>query len=68
MIGAMIAISQVFVAVGGPLVPELITDMPTLYEYDDITGEQLKDENGNALTNEKIDLYFYYLRSQLCCF
>ena len=58
MIGAMIAISQIFVAVGGPLVPELITDMPTLYEYDDITGEQLKDENGNALTNEKIDLYF----------
>lgn len=58
MIGAMIAISQVFVAVGGPLVPELITDMPTLYEYDDITGEQLKDENGNVVTNEKIDLYF----------
>ena len=58
MIGAMIAISQVFVVVGGPLVPELITDMPTLYEYDDITGEQLKDEDGNAVTNEKIDLYF----------
>jgi len=58
MIGAMISISQVFVAVGGPLVPELITDMPTLYEYDDITGEQLKDENGNALTNEKVELYF----------
>lgn len=58
MIGALIAISQIFVAVGGPLVPELLTDMPTLYEYDDITGEQLQDEDGNPLPNQKIELYF----------
>ena len=35
MLAAMIAISQVFVTVGGPAVPDLLADMPTLFEYED---------------------------------
>lgn len=31
---AMIAISQVFVTVGGPAVPDLLSDMPTLFDYE----------------------------------
>ena len=34
MLAAMIAISQVFVTVGGPAVPDLLSDMPTLFEYE----------------------------------
>ena len=49
---ALIAISQGFVAVGGPLVPELITDMPTFYDYDEITGDIMIDPvTGNPQTN-----------------
>ena len=55
---ALIGISQVFVAVGGPLVPQLITDMPTFYDYDDITGEMILDGDGNPQTNERVDLYW----------
>ena len=36
---ALIGISQGFVEVGGLLVPQLITDMPTFFDYDDTTGD-----------------------------
>ena len=56
---ALIGISQVFVAVGGPLVPQLITDMPTFYDYDDdVTDEMILDGDGNPQTNERVDLYW----------
>ena len=55
---ALIGISQVFVEVGGPLVPQLITDMPTFYDYDEITGEMILDDDGNPQTNERVDLYW----------
>ena len=55
---ALIGISQVFVEVGGPLVPQLITDMPTFYDYDEITGEMILDGDGNPQTNERVDLYW----------
>ena len=56
---ALIAISQGFVAVGGPLVPELVTDMPTFYDYDEITGDIIIDPiTGNPQTNERVDLYW----------
>jgi hypothetical protein len=56
---ALIAISQGFVAVGGPLVPQLITDMPTFYDYDKTTGDIILDpETGNPKTNERVDLYW----------
>ena len=55
---ALIGISQVFVVVGGPLVPQLITDMPTFYDYDDVTGEMILDGDGNPQTNERVDLYW----------
>ena len=32
---SMIAISQLFVTIGGPLVPDLLADMPTLFHYTD---------------------------------
>ena len=31
---SMIAISQLFVGIGGPLVPDLLADMPTIFDYD----------------------------------
>lgn len=34
MLAAMIAISQVFVTVGGPAVPDLLAGMPTLFDYE----------------------------------
>ena len=55
---ALIGISQVFVDVGGPLVPQLITDIPTFYDYDDTTGEMILDGDGNPQTNERVDLYW----------
>ncbi len=30
---SMIAISQLFVAIGGPMVPDLLADMPTIFHY-----------------------------------
>ena len=34
MLAAMIAVSQIFVTVGGPAVPDLLADMPTLFDYE----------------------------------
>ena len=55
---ALIGISQGFVEVGGLLVPELITDMPTFFDYDDTTGDMILDGDGNPASNERIDLYW----------
>jgi len=55
---ALIGISQGFVEVGGLLVPELITDMPTFFDYDGITGDMILDGDGNPAANERIDLYW----------
>ena len=55
---ALIGISQGFVEVGGLLVPELITDMPTFFDYDEITGDMILDGDGNPAPNERIDLYW----------
>ena len=55
---ALIGISQGFVEVGGLLVPELITDMPTFFDYDDVTGDMILDGDGNPAANERIDLYW----------
>ena len=55
---ALIGISQGFVEVGGLLVPELITDMPTFFDYNDITGDMILDGDGNPAPNERIDLYW----------
>ncbi len=55
---ALIGISQGFVEVGGLLVPELITDMPTFFDYDETTGDMILDGDGNPAPNERIDLYW----------
>ena len=55
---ALIGISQGFVEVGGLLVPELLTDMPTFFDYDDVTGDMILDVDGNPAPNERIDLYW----------
>jgi len=55
---ALIGISQGFVEVGGLLVPGLITDMPTFFDYDGITGDMILDLDGNPAPNERIDLYW----------
>jgi len=55
---ALIGISQGFVEVGGLLVPELITDMPTFFDYDEVTGDMILDGDGNPAANERIDLYW----------
>ena len=55
---ALIGISQGFVEVGGLLVPQLITDMPTFFDYDDVTGDMILDGDGNPAPNERIDLYW----------
>ncbi len=55
---ALIGISQGFVEVGGLLVPELITDMPTFFDYDETTGDMILDGDGNPAANERIDLYW----------
>ena len=51
---ALIGISQGFVEVGGLLVPQLITDMPTFFDYDDITGDMILDVDGNPAPNSMI--------------
>jgi hypothetical protein len=55
---ALIGISQGFVEVGGLLVPQLITDMPTFFDYDEVTGYMILDGDGNPAANERIDLYW----------
>jgi len=55
---ALIGISQGFVEVGGLLVPQLITDMPTFFDYDETTGDMILDGDGNPAPNERIDLYW----------
>lgn len=55
---ALIGISQSFVEVGSLLVPKLITEMPTFFDYDDVTGKMMLDGNGNPAPNERIDLYW----------
>ena len=55
---ALIGISQGFVEVGGLLVPQLITDMPTFFDYDETTGDMILDGSGNPAPNERIDLYW----------
>jgi len=56
---AIIAISQTFVFVGGPLVPELITSMPTFYDYNATTGDIIVNATtGNPQTNQRTDLYW----------
>ena len=54
MFGAVIAISQVFVEVGGPLAPQLLTDMPTFFEYDPDTGKMLDHQGQIDIINDKI--------------
>ncbi len=58
ILAALITISQVVVALGGPLVPQLITEMPTFFDYDSDTGDMILDDEGNPATNERIDLYW----------
>lgn len=56
---AIIAVSQIFVVVGGPLVPELITSMPTFYDYNATTGDIIINATtGNPQTNQRTDLYW----------
>ncbi|MDH3203418.1 MAG: hypothetical protein OEL81_01915 [Nitrosopumilus sp.] len=55
---AVIVITQVIVAVGGPLIPQLITEMPRFFDYDDTTGDLILDANGNPAPNERTELYF----------
>ena len=55
---AVIVITQVVVAVGGPLIPQLITEMPRFFDYDDVTGDLILDADGNPASNERTELYF----------
>ena len=55
---AVIVITQVVVAIGGPLIPQLITEMPRFFDYDDVTGDLILDASGNPASNERTELYF----------
>ena len=55
---AVIVITQVVVAIGGPLIPQLITEMPRFFDYDDVTGDLILDADGNPASNERTELYF----------
>ena len=55
---AVIVITQVVVAVGGPLIPQLITEMPRFFDYDGTTGDLILDADGNPASNERTELYF----------
>ena len=55
---AVIVITQVVVAVGGPLIPQLITEMPRFFDYDGTTGDLILDTDGNPASNERTELYF----------
>ena len=45
ILAALITISRVIVAVGGPLMPQLITEMPTSFDYDPDTGDMILDDD-----------------------
>ena len=55
---AVIVLTQLVVAIGGPLIPQLITEMPRFFDYDDITGDLILDVDGNPQSNERTELYF----------
>ena len=55
---AIIVITQVVVEIGGPLIPQLITEMPRFFDYDEITGDLILDADGNPASNERTELYF----------
>ena len=55
---AVIVLTQIVVAVGGPLIPQLITEMPRFFDYDDVTGDLILDASGNPASNERTELYF----------
>lgn len=55
---AIITLTQIVVAVGGPLIPQLITEMPRFFDYDGITGDLILDGDGNPASNERTELYF----------
>ena len=55
---AVITLTQIVVAIGGPLIPQLITEMPRFFDYDDITGDLILDGDGNPASNERTELYF----------
>ena len=55
---AVITLTQIVVAVGGPLIPQLITEMPRFFDYDGITGDLILDADGNPASNERTELYF----------
>ena len=55
---AVIVLTQLVVAIGGPLIPQLITEMPRFFDYDDITGDLILDGDGNPAANERTELYF----------
>lgn len=54
---AVITLTQVVVAVGGPLIPQLVTEMPRFFDYDDVTGDLILDGDGNPASNERTELY-----------
>lgn len=54
MFGAVIAISQIFVEVGGPLAPGLLTEMPAFFDYDPDTGEMLDHQGQINVLQDKI--------------
>ncbi|WP_420546151.1 hypothetical protein [Nitrosopumilus sp.] len=55
---AIIVLTQIVVAVGGPLIPQLVTEMPRFFDYDDVTGDLILDGDGNPASNERTELYF----------
>ena len=55
---AVIVLTQLVVAIGGPLIPQLITEMPRFFDYDGITGDIILDVDGNPASNERTELYF----------
>ena len=55
---AVIVLTQLVVAVGGPLIPQLITEMPRFFDYDDVTGDLILNADGNPAANERTELYF----------
>ena len=55
---AVIVLTQLVVTIGGPLIPQLVTEMPRFFDYDDVTGDLILDGDGNPAANERTELYF----------